>query len=119
MALLRSVFLALLVLAVLPWGAYAAARIQAERGESSQPSTPPATGMAVQTAAAPPADAALTLHRCRTFLLTGSSCAPELVALPVTLPPPPLSEQHTGWTLDGGWRTGVIPPLQKKPPRLM
>ena len=116
MTLLRSVFLALLVLAVLPWGAYAAARMQAERGESSQP---PATGMAVQTAGAPPADAALTLHRCRTFLLTGSSCAPELVALPITLPPPPLSEHHTGWTLDGGWRTGVIPPIQKKPPRLM
>lgn len=117
MALLRSICLALLVLAVLPWGAFAAAQDKGAAMRQALHSARQADVTLPQVVAEVPLRIAAIVHRCRTATVPGSFCHPVMVAPPVSVVVPPQGGHPHGWTLAGGWRTGVIPPVQKKPPR--
>lgn len=111
MVLLRVILLTLLMLAALPWGAYAAGRVPPVAARSETPQPLALAGQAAQAPARP--------HRCLGAMLPGSPCFAELLAQPAGQALPPRTKgralhlHHTA-RLQGG----IILPVRKRPPRV-
>lgn len=111
MAILRVILLTLLMLAALPWGAYAAGRLPPVAARPDAPLPLVLAGQGAQAAARP--------HRCRGLMLPGSPCFAELLAQPAGQALPPRAQGralhlHRQPPLQGG----IIVPVRKRPPRL-
>lgn len=111
MAVLRMILLTLLMLAAMPWGAYAAGRLPSAAMQHETPQPLALAGQAAQAPARP--------HRCRGAMLPGSPCFAELLAQPAGQALPPRTKGralhlHHPAPLQGG----IILPVRKRPPRL-
>lgn len=107
MIVLRHVLIPVLMVLMLPWGAF---------GSVAAPAG--VTGVATDQAAGPDAAVAPGKRKCRSGVLPGSPCGPDLAVVPegATSPASPadtLSPQHDDWR-----RAGQAQAPPTGPPRL-
>lgn len=108
MVFLRPFLMALLVAALLPWGAWRAA---------AHPPVTPAPEAVTVLVAVGPVRLASSAHRCRTAVLSGQSCGSDLALLPLTPgvvgPEARDARPPAAILLDAG----ILPGLVTPPPR--
>ncbi len=116
---LSQLFRAILVIALLPWGAYLGANLGAPAMAQAAEAQQHGAWDAVAALPAHPAKAAPRDKRCRTALPHGTGCAQAVAPKALTLPDQvwpdaPLTRPHTRWPAPG---RGAAPP--REPPRLI
>ena len=117
MSFVRILALLTLILAVLPWGAYATPRglpVGARAAETGVMTDTPAE--TTLWAAKPQPQLQPIPHRCRTAVL-GSSCGPDVALPSAQLAPRPQTENRNGLPTDMRWRAGQTPRGILDPPR--
>lgn len=121
MAMLRSLAILILVLAVLPWGAYSGALASQSRFQQT-------SGLAVEDSEAAPVAVSIgglrdgtsvvpKPKRCRTAVLIGSPCGPDIALLGSALSLDLTVDDNAVLPAGGTQLTGVKPAGSLDPPR--
>jgi hypothetical protein len=121
MRVLHSVAILLLVLVMLPWGAYSGARVPASTAQkvSLEAFEDEVGDLIVEVAEARDERTALAVQKakeCRTASLPGSPCGPD-VGLLSSSTSGPTSAPHDAKRPDGRLLSGLTPPGILDPPR--